>query len=70
VLLLKYSSKTQFPEGGVICFTIPGYNPPRDVKAASEIPHTLQSKRDLLPCREGRREVRRQARNLMKDPSF
>jgi hypothetical protein len=38
VLLLKYSSKTQFPEGGVICFTIPGYNPPRDVKADSEIP--------------------------------
>jgi hypothetical protein len=63
-------TKQNFQLEGLIGLTILGYNLPRDVMVVSEIPYTIKSKRDLLSCREGRREVSWQGRHLLKVPSF
>jgi hypothetical protein len=67
-LLLKYSSKTQFPGEGAYLVYKSRLQLPRDVKADSEIPKARGT--CFLAEKEGRKEVSWQGRQLMKDPSF
>lgn len=46
--------------GGGIWLTIPGYNTPRDVKTASEIPHKKARATCFLAEKEGGRKSGRQ----------